>query len=99
MIPAARAVLLTAALTHVLHDGFSDALYVLLPLWATEFRLTLTQVGVLKAAYTGGMALSQVPAGLLAERWGSGASSRQGPRSRRWGISRWRRRRTACSRS
>lgn len=70
VIPAARAVLLTAALTHVLHDGFSDALYVLLPLWATEFRLTLTQVGVLKAAYTGGMALSQVPAGLLAERWG-----------------------------
>ena len=70
MIPAARAVLLTAALTHVLHDGFSDALYVLLPLWATEFRLTLTQVGVLKAAYTGGMALSQIPAGLLAERWG-----------------------------
>ena len=70
MIPTARAVLLTAALTHVLHDGFSDALYVLLPLWATEFRLTLTQVGVLKAAYTGGMAFSQVPAGLLAERWG-----------------------------
>ncbi len=70
MIPAARAVLLTAALTHVLHDGFSDALYVLLPLWAAEFRLTLTQVGVLKAVYTGGMALSQIPAGLLAERWG-----------------------------
>lgn len=70
MIPAARAVLLTAALTHVLHDGFSDALYVLLPLWATEFRLALTGVGVLKTVYTAGMALSQVPAGLLAERWG-----------------------------
>jgi MFS family permease len=70
VIPAARAVLLTAALTHVLHDGFSDALYVLLPIWAAEFRLTLTQVGVLKAVYTGGMALSQIPAGLLAERWG-----------------------------
>ena len=70
MIAGARAVLLTAALTHVLHDGFSDALYVLLPLWAGEFSLTLIQVGVLKAAYTGGMALSQVPAGLLAERWG-----------------------------
>jgi MFS family permease len=70
VIPGARAVLLTAALTHVLHDGFSDALYVLLPLWAIDFRLTLTEVGVLKAVYTGGMALSQVPAGLLAERWG-----------------------------
>jgi MFS transporter, FSR family, fosmidomycin resistance protein len=70
VIPAARAVLLTAALTHVVHDGFSDALYVLLPIWAGEFRLTLTQVGILKAAYTSGMAASQVPAGLLAERWG-----------------------------
>jgi FSR family fosmidomycin resistance protein-like MFS transporter len=70
VIPAARAVLLTAALTHVLHDGFSDALYVLLPLWATEFHLTLTGVGVLKTVYTAGMALSQIPAGLLAERWG-----------------------------
>ena len=70
MIPAARAVLLTAALTHVVHDGFSDALYVLLPIWAGEFRLTLTQVGILKAVYTGGMAASQIPAGLLAERWG-----------------------------
>jgi MFS transporter, FSR family, fosmidomycin resistance protein len=70
VIPVARAVLATAALTHVLHDGFSDALYVLLPLWATEFSLTLTGVGVLKAVYTAGMALSQIPAGLLAERWG-----------------------------
>jgi MFS transporter, FSR family, fosmidomycin resistance protein len=70
VIPAARAVLLTAALTHVLHDGFSDALYVLLPLWATEFHLTLTGVGVLKTVYTAGMALSQIPAGLLAECWG-----------------------------
>ena len=70
MIPAARAVLLVAALTHILHDGFSDVLYVLLPLWATEFQLTLTGVGVLKTVYTAGMALSQIPAGLLAERWG-----------------------------
>jgi MFS family permease len=70
MISVARAVLLTAALTHVLHDGFSDALYVLLPLWATEFHLTLTGVGVLKTVYTAGMALSQIPAGILAERWG-----------------------------
>lgn len=70
MIPAARAVLLTAALTHVIHDGFSDALYVLLPLWAAEFHLTLTGVGVVKALYTAGMAASQIPAGILAERWG-----------------------------
>src|SRR5262249_49623403 len=70
VMPAARAVLFTAALAHVLHDGFSDVQYVLLPLWATEFHLTLTGVGVLKAVYTAGMAISQIPAGLLAERWG-----------------------------
>jgi MFS transporter, FSR family, fosmidomycin resistance protein len=70
VIPAARAVLVTAALAHVLHDGFSDALYVLLPLWSTEFHLTLTGVGVLKTVYTAGMAASQIPAGILAERWG-----------------------------
>ena len=70
MIPAARAVLVTAALAHILHDGFSDVLYILLPLWASEFSLTLTGVGVLKAVYTAGMALSQIPAGILAERWG-----------------------------
>ena len=54
MIPAARAVLFTAALAHILHDGFSDVLYILLPLWASEFSLTLTGVGVLKAVYTAG---------------------------------------------
>ena len=70
MIPGARAVLFTAALAHILHDGFSDILYILLPLWASEFSLTLTGVGVLKAVYTAGMALSQIPAGILAERWG-----------------------------
>jgi MFS family permease len=70
VIPAARAVLVTAALAHILHDGFSDVLYVLLPLWASEFGLTLTGVGVIKAVYTAGMALSQIPAGIIAERWG-----------------------------
>ncbi|PYN42717.1 MAG: MFS transporter [Candidatus Rokuibacteriota bacterium] len=55
---------------HFVHDGFSDILYVLLPLWAVEFRLTFAQVGLIRTAYSGGMALFQIPAGLLAERWG-----------------------------
>src|SRR5688500_3530693 len=61
-----RAVLATASSTHFVHDGFSDILYVLLPVWATEFGLSLVQVGLLRTAYTGGMALFQIPAGLLA---------------------------------
>lgn len=66
----ARAVLGLACGIHFLHDGFSDILFVLFPLWAAEFRLTFAQVGLLRSAYTGGMAAFQIPAGLLAERWG-----------------------------
>ena len=70
MIRRARAVLAVACGAHFIHDGFSDILYVLLPVWATEFGLSFTQVGLLKTLYTGGMASFQVPAGILAERRG-----------------------------
>jgi len=63
-------VLAAACSIHFVHDGFSDILYVLLPLWATEFRLTFAQVGMIRTVYSGGMAAFQIPAGLLAERWG-----------------------------
>ena len=62
--------LAAACSIHFVHDGFSDILYVLLPLWATEFRLTFAQVGMIRTVYSGGMAAFQIPAGLLAERWG-----------------------------
>src|SRR5207302_10371470 len=48
----------------------ADILCVLLPVWAREFNLAFIQVGAIRTVYTGGMALFQVPAGLLAERWG-----------------------------
>ena len=66
----ACAVLAAACSIHFVHDGFSDILYVLLPIWANEFRLTFAQVGIIRTAYSGGMAAFQIPAGLLAERWG-----------------------------
>ena len=66
----ARAVLAVACGAHFIHDGFSDILYVLLPVWASEFGLSFAQVGLLKTLYTGGMATFQVPAGILAERRG-----------------------------
>ncbi|HUM15121.1 MAG TPA: MFS transporter [Candidatus Nitrosotalea sp.] len=66
----ARAVLATACGAHFIHDGFSDILYILLPVWASEFGLSFAQVGLLKTLYTGGMASFQVPAGILAERRG-----------------------------
>ncbi|HZO39102.1 MAG TPA: MFS transporter [Methylomirabilota bacterium] len=66
----ARAVLAAACSIHFVHDGFSDILYVLLPIWAGEFRLSFAQVGLIRTAYSGAMAAFQIPAGLLAERWG-----------------------------
>lgn len=55
---------------HVLHDGFTDLLYVLLPLWQAEFGLGYAEIGLLRALYTGAMAGFQVPAGALAGRIG-----------------------------
>ncbi len=66
----ARATLATCGATHFLHDGFSDILYVLFPVWAAEYHLSFVQVGLLRTAYTSGMASFQIPAGILAERWG-----------------------------
>ncbi len=66
----ASAVLAIIAATHFVHDGFADLVYVLLPLWAAEFSLSFAQVGVIRTAYSGGMALFQIPAGLIAERTG-----------------------------
>jgi MFS family permease len=65
-----RTVLGAAAAIHFLHDGFSEILYVLLPVWAAEFHLSFAQVGMIRTAYTGGMAALQIPFGILAERWG-----------------------------
>ena len=66
----ARAVLGAVSSIHFLHDGFSETLYVFLPLWAREFGLSFAQVGLIRSAYTGGMSAFQIPAGFLAERWG-----------------------------
>jgi MFS transporter, FSR family, fosmidomycin resistance protein len=65
-----RATLVTACAAHFLHDGLTDLLFVLYPVWARAFSLSFAQVGLLRTCYSGAMALFQVPAGLLAERWG-----------------------------
>ena len=62
-------VFVAACLAHVLHDGYSSMLYLLLPSWQTELALSLTQVGILKTVYSAAMAVGQVPAGRLGERW------------------------------
>jgi MFS family permease len=70
MAQRSRAILVTASAIHFVHDGFSDVIYVLLPVWAAAFDLSYAQVGLLRTVYSGGMAAFQIPSGLLAERWG-----------------------------
>ncbi|HLY45285.1 MAG TPA: MFS transporter [Stellaceae bacterium] len=65
-----RRTMAVACGAHVLHDGYTDLLYVLLPLWQAEFGLGYAEVGLLRALYTGSMAGLQVPAGALGERLG-----------------------------
>jgi len=65
-----RRVLAACCGAHALHDGYSDLLYVLLPVWQAEFGLALAQIGLLRSIYSGAMAAVQVPAGLLAEKLG-----------------------------
>ena len=68
--PRSRRVLAAVCGAHVLHDGFSDLLYVLFPVWQVAFGLSFAQVGLLKTLYSGSMASLQVPASLLSERVG-----------------------------
>ena len=65
-----RSILATCCGTHFTHDGFSDVIYLLLPLWQIDFALSLTQVGVVKSCFSATLAIGQIPAGLLAERVG-----------------------------
>lgn len=66
----ARAALVIATSIHLLHDGLSSFLYVLFPIWQLEFNLSFAAIGFLRASYSGALALFQIPAGVLAERWG-----------------------------
>ena len=51
---------------HVLHDGYTDLIYVLLPIWQAEFGLTYAEIGVLRSLYAGTMAALQIPSGVIA---------------------------------
>ena len=67
---AARRTLLVAGLAHALHDGYTDLIYVLLPVWQAEFGLDYAVLALLRGLYAGSMACLQLPAGQLAARWG-----------------------------
>lgn len=58
-----------ACLAHALHDGYTDLLYVLLPVWQAEFGLGYAGLAVLRSLYYATMGGMQVPADRLAARW------------------------------
>ena len=60
-----------ACSAHALHDGFTDVIFVLLPVWQREFGLGYAEVGMLRGIYAGTMATFQIPAAMLAERLGT----------------------------
>ncbi len=62
----------TACGAHAVHDGYTDVLYVLLPVWQAEFGLGYAALGLLRSLYSGAMALFQIPAGSLGDRFGAG---------------------------
>jgi MFS transporter, FSR family, fosmidomycin resistance protein len=60
--------LTVTGLNHALHDGYTDLIYVLLPVWQTEFALSYGLLAVLRGLYAGAMAGLQIPVGRIAER-------------------------------
>jgi MFS transporter, FSR family, fosmidomycin resistance protein len=68
--PQRARVLWVACGAHALHDGFTDTLYVLLPIWQAQFALSYASIGILRALYAGVMAGLQVPVTGAARRIG-----------------------------
>lgn len=67
-----RRALGVASGAHVLHDGYTDLIWVALPIWQAEFGLSYAAVGLLRTAFSGVMASLQIPASMVAERLGGG---------------------------
>lgn len=60
--------LTVTGLNHALHDGYTDVIYVLLPIWQAEFALSYGALALLRGLYSGAMAGLQIPASRLAGR-------------------------------
>ena len=66
-----RRALGTACGAHALHDGYTDLVYVMLPIWQGEFGLGFAALGLMRTVFSGTLAGFQIPAGFLAERFGA----------------------------
>lgn len=66
--PSRARVLWLSCVAHALHDGYTDMIYILLPVWQSDFGLSYGALAMLRGVYAGTMATLQLPAGRLA-RW------------------------------
>jgi MFS family permease len=53
---------------HALQDGYTDLVYLMLPIWQAEFALTYGAVGLLRGLFVGAMAGFQIPATMLGRK-------------------------------
>jgi len=56
---------------HALHDGYTDLVYVMLPIWQGEFGLGFAALGLMRTVFSGTLAGFQIPASFVAERFGA----------------------------
>lgn len=66
--------MILSCLAHALHDGYTDMIYGLLPIWQAEFGLNYGNLTILRGIYAGTMATLQLPAGRLARLLGTRAT-------------------------
>jgi len=66
-----RRALCVACGAHALHDGYTDLVYVMLPIWQGEFGLGFAALGLMRTVFSGTLAGFQIPAGFVAERFGA----------------------------
>ena len=67
-------VLWLSCVAHALHDGYTDMIYILLPVWQVDFGLDYGALAMLRGIYAGTMASLQLPAGRLSQWIGSRAT-------------------------
>jgi MFS family permease len=72
-VPAgdARRPLVGVGINHALHDGYTDLIYVLLPVWQQEFGLGYASLALLRTLYSGTLAALQVPSTRFARTFGA----------------------------
>src|SRR6202789_781530 len=63
-----------ACLAHMLHDGYTDQLYALLPVWQTQFGLSYAGLAAVRALYYGTMSGLQIPGDRMIKRFSARTS-------------------------